>query len=339
MDLTAINLSPFQYITLGIFILCLATQLFYYLFFYSRTGFSKPGTKKAPASPVSVIICAKNEADNLRQFLSSILAQDYPEYEVIVVDDCSEDDTQNLLEELQQKHSHLTVSTIKKDPKFKHTKKFALLIGIKAAKHEWLLLTDADCYAKSTGWLSAMQKNFTANTDIVLGYGGLAYRKSFFFNHKGFSSHTHLISGDDDLLVNRLARKDNTKTEYSKQSHIRSAPKTSFTQWVKQKKRHLTTGLYYKKKHKILLGGEVISRGFFYAAFVCLMATNTLLPWILGAFAFRWICQLTIYKIALTRLEEKHLLLYSPIFDIVSPFLNLGIYITNLSTEQRPSWK
>ena len=378
MDLTAINLSPFQYITPGIFILCLATQLFYYLFFYSRTGFSKPGTKKAPASPVSVIICAKNEADNLRQFLSSILAQDYPEYEVIVVDDCSEDDTQNLLEELQQKHSHLTVSTIKKDPKFKHTKKFALLIGIKAAKHEWLLLTDADCYAKSTGWLSAMQKNFTANTDIVLGYGGyrkekgllnkyiryettfiamqylgfalagipymgvgrnLAYRKSFFFNHKGFSSHTHLISGDDDLLVNRLARKDNTKTEYSKQSHIRSAPKTSFTQWVKQKKRHLTTGLYYKKKHKILLGGEVISRGFFYAAFVCLMATNTLLPWILGAFAFRWICQLTIYKIALTRLEEKHLLLYSPIFDIVSPFLNLGIYITNLSTEQRPSWK
>jgi len=378
MSLTVISLFSFQYVTLGIFILCLAIQLFYYLFFYSRPGFSKPGTKKTAPSPVSVIICAKNEANNLRQFLPSILTQDYPEYEVIVVDDCSEDDTQNLLEEFQEKYSHLKVSTIKKDPKFKHTKKFALLIGIKAASHEWLLLTDADCYAESTGWLSAMQKNFTKNTDIVLGYGGyrqkkgllnkylryettfiamqflgfamagipymgvgrnLAYRKSFFFNNRGFSSHTNLVSGDDDLLVNMLARKDNTKTEYSKQSHIRSVPKTSFIEWVKQKKRHLTTGLYYKKKHKILLGGEVISREFFYATFVYLMATNTLLPWILGAFVFRWICQLTVYKYALIKLEEKHLLLYSLIFDILSPFLNLGIFITNLSTEQRPSWK
>jgi len=378
MSLTVISLFSFQHVTLGIFILCLAIQLFYYLFFYSRPGFAKPGTKKAASSPVSVIICAKNEANNLRQFLPSILTQDYPEYEVIVVNDCSEDDTQNILEEFQERYSHLKVSTIKKDPKFKHSKKFALLIGIKAASHEWLLFTDADCYAESTGWLSAMQKNFTKNTDIVLGYGGyrqeksllnkyiryettfiamqflgfamagipymgvgrnLAYRKSFFFKNRGFSSHFNLVSGDDDLLVNMLARKDKTKTEYLKQSHIRSVPKTSFIEWVKQKKRHLTTGLYYKKKHKILLGGEVISREFFYATFVYLIATNTLLPWILGAFVFRWICQLTVYKYALIKLEERHLLLYSLIFDILSPFLNLGIFITNLSMEQRPSWK
>ncbi len=378
MDVIVFNLTAFQYVILSIFILCLALQLFYYLFFYSRPGLSKPGIKKAVTQPISVIICAKNEANNLRQFLPSILTQDYPEYEVIVVNDCSEDDTQDLLEELQEKYSHLRVSTIKKDPKFKHTKKFALLIGIKAASHEWLLLTDADCYAESSGWLMAMQKNFTKNTDIVLGYGGyrrekgflnkyiryetafiamqylgfamagipymgvgrnLAYRKSFFFKHKGFSSHTTLVSGDDDLFVNQLARKNNTKTEYSKESHIRSLPKTNLTEWIKQKKRHLTTGLYYKKKHKILLGGEVISRELLYATFVYLMITNTLLPWILGLFVFRWICQLTVYKFALIKLEEKHLLLYSPIFDILSPFLNFGIFITNLSTEQRPSWK
>lgn len=378
MTILFISLSSLHYVTLGIFILCLATQLFYYLFFYARTGFSKPGIKKAASSPVSVIICSKDEAHNLRQFLPSILDQDYPEYEVIVVNDCSEDDTAQLLEEFQKKYKHLRVSTIKKDPKFKHTKKFALLIGIKAARHEWLLLTDADCYAESTGWLSAMQKNFTKNADIVLGYGGyrrekgllnkyiryettfiamqylgfalagipymgvgrnLAYRKSFFFKNRGFSTHTNLASGDDDLLVNMLARKDNTKTEYSKQSHIRSVPKIRFTEWIKQKKRHLTTGLYYKKKHKALLGGEAISREFFYASFIYLVATNALLPWVLGAFTFRLICQLLVYKFALIKLEEKHLLLYSPIFDVVAPFLNLGIFISNLSTEQRPSWK
>ncbi len=378
MNLIVISLTSFQYVILGIFILCLVIQLFYYLFFYSRSGLSKPGIKKAVMSPVSVIICAKNEAHNLRQFLPSILTQDYPEYEVIVVNDCSEDETQEILEEFQKQYNHLRVSTIKKDPKFKHNKKFALLIGIKAARHEWLLLTDADCYAESTGWLSAMQKNFTKNTDIVLGYGGyrrekgllnryiryettfiamqylgfalagipymgvgrnLAYRKSFFFKYKGFSSHANLASGDDDLFVNKLATKNNTKTEYSKESHIRSVAKTSFAEWIKQKQRHLSTGLYYKKKHKILLGGEMVSRVFFYAAFVILIATNTLLPWILGSFAFRLICQLAIYKFTLIKLEEKHLLLYSPIFDIAAPFLNFGILITNLSTDQRPSWK
>lgn len=378
MSTTFFNLTILQYIALGIFIFCLAIQLFYYLFFYARTGFSKPGIRKAAFSPVSVIICAKDEAHNLRQFLPSILNQDYPEYEVIVVNDCSEDDTGEILEEFQKRYTHLRVSTIKKDPKFKHTKKFALLIGIKAARHEWLLLTDADCYAESNMWLSTLQRNFTKNTDIVLGYGGyrrekgflnryiryetvfiamqylgfamagipymgvgrnLAYRKSFFFKNRGFSSHTNLASGDDDLLVNMLARKDNTKTEYSKQGHIRSIPKTSFAQWIKQKKRHLSTGSYYKRKHKILLGGEVISRGFFYATFIYLMTTDTLLPWFLGAFFVRLICQLIVYKFALIKLEEKHLLLYSPIFDVVAPFLNLGIFISNLSTEQRPSWK
>jgi glycosyltransferase involved in cell wall biosynthesis len=378
MSPTFFHQFSFQLIVLGIFILCLAIQLFYYLYFYSRPGFSKPGTKKAGSSPVSVIICAKDEAKNLRDFLPSILSQEYLEYEVIVVNDCSEDDTQNVLEEFQKKYKHLRISTIKKDPKFTHSKKFALFIGIKAAKYEWLLLTDADCYAESTGWLSAMQKNFTGKTDIVLGYGGyqrgkgllnkyiryettfiamqylgfalagipymgvgrnLAYRKSLFFKNKGFSSHSNLISGDDDLFVNMLARKGNSKTEYSIQSHIRSVPKTSFSEWIKQKKRHLSTGLHYKRRDKVLLAGEVFSREFFYLSFLFLLATQTLIPWIAGAFLLRWICQMIVFKFALIRLEEKHLLLSSLIFDFASPLLNFGIFITNLSMQHRPSWK
>lgn len=378
MDATFFHQFSYLQIILGIFTLCLIIQLFYYLFFYSRTGFSKSVLKKSGPSPVSVIICAKDEEHHLREFLPTILSQNYPEYEVIVVNDCSEDGTQDLLEEYQKKYKHLRISTIKKDAKFKHGKKFALLIGIKAAKHEWLLLTDADCYAESNDWLSTMQKNFTEKTDIVLGYGGyrkekgllnnyiryettfiamqylgfalagfpymgvgrnLAYRKSLFFKSKGFSSHYHLISGDDDLFVNMLAKRGNTKTEYSIQSHILSIPKSTFKEWIKQKKRHLITGNHYKKRDKILLGGEILSRELFYISFIYLMATQTLIPWIGGAFLLRWICQLIIYKYTLIKLEEKHLLLSSLIFDIASPLLNFGIFITNLSTQQRPSWK
>jgi len=378
MNFTIFNPFSFQDVALGIFFLCLAIQLFYYLFFYSRLGFIKPGVKKTGQSPVSIIICAKDEANNLREFLPSILTQEYPEYEVIIVNDCSEDNTQDLLEELQKEYKHLRISTIKKDPKFTHSKKFALFIGIKAAKHEWLLLTDADCYAETPEWLSAMQKNFTDKTDIVLGYGGyreekgllnkyiryettfiamqylgfamagfpymgvgrnLAYRKSLFFKNKGFSSHSNLMSGDDDLFVNMLARKGNTKTEYSIQSIIRSVPKTSFKEWGKQKRRHITTGSHYKRRDKILLAGEVFSREFFYLSFAYLMVTQSLIPWIASAFLFRWITQLLIYNYTLSRLDEKHLLLSSLIFDIASPLLNLGIFITNLSKQHRPSWK
>jgi cellulose synthase/poly-beta-1,6-N-acetylglucosamine synthase-like glycosyltransferase len=378
MDFTFFHQFSYLQIVLGLFIISLLIQLFYYLYFYSRTGFAKKTVKKAGPSPVSIIICARDEAHNLREFLPSILSQDYPDYEVIVVNDCSEDGTQDLLEEFQKKYKNLRISTIKKDAKFKHGKKFALLIGIKAAKHEWLLLTDADCYAESDKWLSTMQKNFTEKTDIVIGYGGyqkgkgilnnfiryettfiamqyfgfamagfpymgvgrnLAYRKSFFFENKGFSSHYHLVSGDDDLFVNKLATRDNTKTEYSINSHIRSIPESTFNEWIKQKKRHLVTGMFYRRRDKILLGGEVISRILFYSSLIYLLASQTLILWILGGFVLRLICQLIIFKYAMIKLEEKHLLLSSLIYDVASPLLNFGIFITNLSTQHRPSWK
>jgi len=109
--------------------------------------------------------------------------------------------------------------------------------------------------------------------------------------------------------------------------------------WIKQKKRHLITGSHYKRRDKYLLGGEILSRMLFYVSFVYLMATQTLLPAIAGAFLLRWISLLVIYKYAMIKLDEKQLLLSSLIFDIVSPLLNVGLFITNLSTERRPSWK
>lgn len=373
-----INMSAFQNIVSGIFLCSLFIQLFYYLFFFIRPGFARTVRKNERKTPVSIIICARDEASNLNQHLPLILTQNYPDYEVVVVNDCSEDETQIVLEELQKQHKHLRISTIKKDAKFSHGKKFALFIGIKAAKNEWLLLTDADCFPESPGWLSGMQKNFTGTTDIVLGYGGykdepgflnkyirydtvfiaiqylsfamagipymgvgrnLAYRKLLFFENKGFSPHMNLKSGDDDLFVNKIAKKRNTKVEIGSESIIRSIPEKNLRDWIAQKKRHLSTGMYYRIKDKMILGGEVVSRLLFYGAFGCLLIT-WLFPLILtGGFLLRTAVQLTIYKSAMMRLHEKHLLLYSLIFDLISPFLNFGFYISSLSTRRRYRWK
>lgn len=263
-----------------VFVLSAAVQLFYYFWFYLAPILYKPSETKGTSQPVSVIICARNEADNLKEFLPSILEQDYPDYEVIVVNDCSEDNSYEVLGEYLEKYPRLRVSNVNKDPQYTHNKKFAQFIGIKAAKNELLLFTDADCRPETTKWIEGMVSHFNEGTDIVLGYGGylkkqgllnkyiryesmtialqylgmairgipymgvgrnLAYRRSFFFNKKGFGSHTHIISGDDDLFVNSNSDSKNTCVEYSQAAHTRSLPAKNFREWFLQKKRHMTT--------------------------------------------------------------------------------------------------
>jgi cellulose synthase/poly-beta-1,6-N-acetylglucosamine synthase-like glycosyltransferase len=146
-----------------IFSFTAAIQLFYWLFFYLKVYLYKPPETKSIKQPVSVIICARNEAENLRKFLPSILEQDYPDYEVIVVNDCSEDNSYDVLGNYQIKYPHLKISTINKDPKFTHNKRFAQFIGIKAAKNELILFTDADCHPESVRWIEGMTSHFDEN--------------------------------------------------------------------------------------------------------------------------------------------------------------------------------
>jgi poly-beta-1,6-N-acetyl-D-glucosamine synthase len=231
--------DPFLAVTAIIFLISALFGFFWYLWFYLAPLRQKPEVKELTPQPVSVIICARNEAENLATFLPSVLEQDYPEYEVIVVNDCSDDNTYIVLGDLLSRYPNLRVSNVNKDPQFTHSKKFAQFIGIKAAHHELLLFTDADCKPVSNKWIATMISNFTPKTSFVLGYGGyvatkgllntyvrydtltialqytgmalrgipymgvgrnLAYRKSLFFESRGFSDHYHIASNQIQQL-------------------------------------------------------------------------------------------------------------------------------------------
>jgi glycosyltransferase involved in cell wall biosynthesis len=364
----------------GLFLLMFLVQLFYYLFYYSRILFVKQVHRVTGINePVSIVICARNEEDNLRKNLPSILNQDYPNFEVVVVNDCSEDDSEIILDQMQKQYAHLKVTTIKQDEKFFHSKKLALTIGIKAAKNEWLLLTDADCFAESPKWIERMQRKFTEKTDIVLGYGGfvrkkgllnnlirfdalfiaiqyltfamahrpymgvgrnLAYKKSLFIKNKGFATHHKLISGDDDLFIKEVATKTNTNYEISHESITRTIAKENFLEWFRQKKRHTTTSKYYKLSTKIRLFFEPLSRILFYTLFALSLIWYTeYYPYILGIFGLRMILQLIIYKVAINHLKEKYLLLPSLLYDIILPFLSLAFYVSNIFSTKQVKWK
>lgn len=370
----------FDYKNVLLVLFCLATgiQLFYFFNFYFRFVFYKPVTEKKSKEPVSVIICAKNEADNLARNLPSVLEQDYPEYEVIVVNDGSNDNSEILIHDLRQKYSHLRTTNIPEDRNFSHAKKLAVTVGIKAAKYDWLIFTDADCRPESDKWITTMQDNFTEKASVVLGYGGyhpeggllnnyirfetayialqyfsfalggfpymavgrnLAYRKTLFFENKGFTNHHHVLSGDDDLFVNDVATRKNTRIEYRSLSHTRSNAKKTFKQFIKQKRRHLTTPKYYKFRNKFILGFESISRILFYITGIWLLSLNHLILITLPVFFVRESLFLIIYKSTMNKLKEKKLLLTSLIFDILVPLFNGVLLITNGKTVKKNSWK
>jgi|WetSurMetagenome_2_1015567.scaffolds.fasta_scaffold43442_3 poly-beta-1,6-N-acetyl-D-glucosamine synthase len=366
------------FIILLVFGAAAVVQLVFYTGIYSRFVFYNKKPQPPAREPVSVIICARNEEDNLDAYLPVVLNQNYPKYEVIVVNDCSTDNSEDVLKKYSEQYPHLKVSTIKEDKKFTHGKKLAVTIGIKAAKYERLLFTDGDCKPESNQWLNLMSANFTDKISIVLGYGGyfpqpgflnkyirydtlmialqyfsyalcgmpymgvgrnLAYNRSLFYSGSGFSRHFHLASGDDDLFVNENANKTNTAIEFQRESHTRTAPKDSFDRWFFQKKRHFSTNRLYKKSHKFLLALEPISRILFYASFIFLMLFPVYRPWAALLFGLRLIIQLFVIKKTMNRLNEKNLLLISLLFDLMSLFFNFGLLLSSRTRPSNYQWK
>jgi glycosyltransferase involved in cell wall biosynthesis len=369
------NLSVVELIILSIFSLAFIIQLFIYLYFYLRIRkcIDKP-TEAKSINSLSVIICAHNEAVNLENFLPAVLTQDYPDFEVIVVNDGSTDGTDDVLTILKSQYDKLYVTTIPTSGKFKSGKKLAISLGLKAAKHEWVVMTDADCEPVSKNWLTKINENIDDKTDFILGYGGyfskkgflnrlikfdtlfialqyftfakakipymgvgrnMAYRKSIFFNNKGFSKHLHLASGDDDLFVNENANYKNTKLLINPESFTRSIPKKTFKTWIYQKKRHITTAKYYKPKHKFVLIMEILFRVILYATLIAgLFYLKLLLP-VLILYFIRYILQLGILYKASVKFNEKGIFYLGIIFDFILPFINFIVHLSNIKLRKR----
>ncbi len=277
--------SGLLYILFGAAVLSLLLRVFFTLFVFLRAGKTRKFKQvDSVYPPVSVIIAARNEAENLIQFLPKILTQNYHDFEVIVVDDCSVDNSREILAEMQKSYSNLKLSWVPENAVQRRGKKLALSIGIKAAEHEWLLFTDADCYPGSKDWMQTMATYMQDDNDFVLGYGAyryeksflnslirldtlkiamryggyaslgqiymgvgrnLAYRKSLWIENRGFAGFYHMASGDDDLFVNAYAKKKRTAICFNAKGKTESVPAKNFSEWKNQKSRHMSTSRYY----------------------------------------------------------------------------------------------
>lgn len=360
------------------FIVTVCFQLLYFLFVFGKIAFLKQEPLVRKNIKISVVICAKNEEENLKNFLPSIINQEYPEFQIVLINDASYDDTLLVMEDFASRHDNIKIVDVKNNEAFWANKKYALTLGIKAAKHQHLLFTDADCEPKSENWIQEMSSRFNESKTIVIGYGAykkikksflnklirfetvltamqyvslaklglpymgvgrnLAYTRENFFNVDGFMSHMHIKSGDDDLFINQVANIKNTAICLSPDSFTMSIPKTSFKSWFIQKKRHITTASHYKITHKLILS-------IFYFSQVCfwLLAITLLLflfNWeiVLVLIVLRFFIQYIIFYNTTNKLQENDILLLLPVFDFFLVVLQLTIFISNIFAKPK-HWK
>lgn len=373
-----IDLTPSPLlIILAVATLGLLVQLYYFLFTFLKVSIYKPLPAPSTFPPVSVVICARNEAERLEKFLTLVLEQDYPNFEVIVVNDCSWDNSEDLLEALALNHKHLKVANIKFVDKHEHGKKFALTIGIKAAVNEILLLTDADCYPTSNQWIKEMMHGHSTNKNIVVAYGkyekqnstlntfirfdaffiavqflgnalkgntymgvgrNLSYKRELFFAAKGFASHMHILSGDDDLFINEVATKSNVAVVINKDAITVSLPKQTWKEWFRQKKRHHSTAKHYKSTHKRTLIVYPLSWLFFHAAIIAglILQYNVLI--LIGLYFLRACVQIAILHTAARKLNETDLGWKAPFLEFIQLVFINPVYFFSTFFVKKTKW-
>lgn len=347
-----------------------------YFIFFSKFAFYHSSEKDRSSFPVSLIVCAKNEAKNLENHIPLWITQNHPEFEIILINDGSMDDSLEIMERFSVMDSRIKVVNVVNNETFWGNKKYALTLGIKRARYEHMIFTDADCRPSSNSWLSLMTSEFSNKKQLVLGYGAyektkgflnkiirfetlmtavqyfsyakagipymgvgrnLGYTASLYYNNRGFINHIKIASGDDDLFVNETATAKNTAICINPDAFTYSIPKKSFKEWIKQKRRHFTTSKYYKSKHKLLLG--------FYSF-------STLLYWVLLPFVFiygnpmyaicvvclRFLIQYIIIGKIAKKLQETSLIPLIPLWEMFLIFIQIGIFISKRN-QNTLAWK
>lgn len=331
-------------------------HLLYVLVIHGRMAFHKPipPIENSQLPPVSIIIAARNESENLYDNLPFIMDQDYPEFEVIIVNNQSTDDSAWLLVAFQRMHPNIRVVEIGKNKHLRPGKKLPLTLGIKAAKYEHFVFTDADCKPSSRNWLKWMASGFNQK-EIVLGYApfekekgfvnrllrfdaawigvsylsmalarmpymgvgrNMAYSRKIFEEVKGFKSHYSIPSGDDDLFIQQAAKKRNYTVQFNPESYCLSPAAPSFQRWIYQKSRHYTTTPRYSFFKKIMLGIYPSTLLLMYALFTATMFK----------FDFQIVAGATLFVVVLTKwwiqgrclnkLNEKGFAKFFPFWDL-----------------------
>ncbi len=308
------NYNSLSFIILIVFGISLIVQLFYHWGIFSKVAFYKRNARPKldeELEPVSIVLCARDAYEYLIELIPVLLKQDYPDFEIVVVNDCSDDETEEYLKDLERHEPRVRPVQLKQHLNFFNGKKFPLSMGIKSAKNDLIVLTDCNCMPVNDQWLRSVVNCYNTRTEIVIGYSplvykkgplnrimrfdnlqngllylsatllhrpymgigkNLSYRKELFYKSQGFISHYTTSVGEDDLFINQTANKKNTEVLIDAENAILTTPTSSFRLWMRQKASRYSTVSQYDSGARSYLSLFYVSQFLFYASFIALIA-------------------------------------------------------------------
>ena len=305
------NLS---FILLIVFGVCLVIQLLFHWAQFSKVAFYKRNARPKldeELEPASIVLCARDAYEYLTELIPVLLNQDYPDFEIVVVNDCSDDETEEYLKDLERREPRVKPVQLKQHLNFFNGKKFPLSMGIKSAQNDLIVLTDFNCMPVNDQWLRSVVNRYNHQTEIVIGYSpyvqkkgslnhlmrfdalqngllylsaalnhhaymgigkNLSYRKELFYRNQGFISHYTTTVGEDDLFINKVSTKKNTEVLIDAENGILTTPTSSFKLWMRQKSSRYSTVSKYDGRSRLMLSLFYGSQLLFYASFIALIA-------------------------------------------------------------------
>lgn len=356
-----------------LFYISAAIICLYWIFGYTKMIFYRDQKQnEVNWPPVSVVLSAHNEAHNLRAKLPAILSQDYPEFEVIVVNDCSTDETGEVLRKLSLKYSRLR--GVHKESKEKG-KKQALDQGIQSTQYDLVLVTDADCEPHSNLWIEGMVRANQGH-ELTLGYGpmmksqglvnqfsrfetimtaiqyfswalagvpymgvgrNMMYQKKLFQSAGGFEKHQDLISGDDDLFVQEVGGKASTSITLNSETFMYSESKRDWRSFFRQKSRHVSTSVRYRTIHKVGLTMFSVAQMCFYP-FLILLLWRCPQPGVLPVASMVVFIKWALFSPVVKKLKEQDLFFWFIPLDVMYS-VYLWALLPMLFVGKTKSWK
>lgn len=359
----------------------LAIQIIYYFCVYGKLIFNKKkkqtedtGSQTEALPPVSVVIAAKNEEYHLKDKLVFFLEQDYPEFEVIVVNDASTDECEYVLKAFSKLYPCLKVVNIVENVNKFRGRKFPISLGIKSAKYDHIVLAGADCVPSGFEWLKNLARNFSEKKEVVLGfctytkqkglfkfllqydnlttamnYMGLAlsghpyrgdgrniaFKKDLFFKVGGFTKHYNLPLGEDDIFIRNVSTASNTTVSLTPESFLSSDAKHTYKEWKRQKIDRLSTYKYYKPSIKFLLSIPNITTLLFYAFVITLLFLSLPFEYVILAIVIKFVLQILIYFKSCKRLGIKRVFIFAPLIELYFLLLNAELRLLSLFRKKK----
>jgi glycosyltransferase involved in cell wall biosynthesis len=358
MDFITQHLADFSVPSLVLFsILIVVTLIQLYQLIFVQLHLARYPIKKkeiGEKTPISVIVYARNHAAYLEKNIPEWLSQEDITFELVLINDCSWDDTEDLLRTLAVTYPQVKIVNVPIDDRFRRTKKYALTLGIKAAQYEQILFIEADYLPRSNKWIAHMQANFTENTELVLGYApypsgasfsslltrfdhfmtalyslsfaikgkafsgygqNIAFTKTTFFAGKGYASHMHLTYGETDFFINQHANRKNTRVEINPASHVLTDIKYSYAQFVKDKFTRMYTQKLFTLGTRLRIHVGVYTAVLFYLISLGLLILGFSWPVVLGIYLFRLFLQYAVYFKIAKRLKHPNIQWAMPILE------------------------